>query len=296
MVIWCGVEVQLHVRDGDPDVVRVEHVLEVADPHVVGLERQVPPPEVMPRDLQVARAGRQGFPRVEAVVGSRPLALETRDARALAMRRRDVDLPGQPAAAREVDVHPEQRLAGRGEDLGEPGGVDRVAARDHVGAAGALDEHERLEHVRVYARAGDRGVDRRPERRHAGRRGEGAARALDEQDVIVALDRPGHEVRLAARDVRKRVARLRRLADSRQWQRRGAAVAAAGSDQDRRDDQRDEYPARYGETSEPRRPAPGSHGLMSRGRRAPSSCTPPRARDRQGSGRPSSPRRRSGRC
>ena len=41
-----------------------------------------------------------------------------------------VDLRGQLAAAGQVDVHAEQRLAGRGEDLGEAGGVGGIGAGD----------------------------------------------------------------------------------------------------------------------------------------------------------------------
>jgi hypothetical protein len=89
-------------------VVQVEHTLQVADAHVVGLEREVGAPEIALGDLEIANARCQGLPRVEAVVGARPLAVETRDAPALAARPGDVDLRGQPAAAREVDVHPEQ--------------------------------------------------------------------------------------------------------------------------------------------------------------------------------------------
>ena len=82
------------------------------------------------------------------------------------------------AAAGDVDLHPEQVLARLGEDLGQP---DRAlgVARDRVGAAGALEEHERLEAVGVDAGLLRRRLDLRAPLRDAlggGQRAAGRAR------------------------------------------------------------------------------------------------------------------------
>ncbi len=47
MAVRRGVEVQLRIRDGTAAVVVVEDLLEVADPHVVGDDREVGAPEML---------------------------------------------------------------------------------------------------------------------------------------------------------------------------------------------------------------------------------------------------------
>ena len=229
VVVGRGVEVQLHVGHRVAAVVLVEHVLQVADPHVVGLDREVGAPEALLGEPQIANRRGERQTLVEAIVDLRALALQPGHLAELAVPGGAGDLRRQLPAAGEVDVHPQQRLAGLREDLSDPSGVGGVVAGDHVVAAGALDEHERLDHVRVHAGAGRGGVDQRPQRRHPGRGREHAARALGEQHVRAAGHGASLEVGSGAR-TRTRTGRppwadgRRREAagadDSRRWLRR----------------------------------------------------------------------------
>ena len=88
-------------------VVQVEHALQVADPHVVGLEGEVDPPEMLLGDLEIAHGGGERPARIEAIVDPGAGGFETLDAPSLTARRGIVDLRGQAAAAGQVDVHPE---------------------------------------------------------------------------------------------------------------------------------------------------------------------------------------------
>ena len=96
--------------------------------------------------------GRSARPRAGAApaVARRLLRPALRDGTSQALR----DLP----AGREVHVHVEEAGARLGEDLGEPGGARQVVAGACVGPAGALEEHDRLEHVRVGSVARGGGV------------------------------------------------------------------------------------------------------------------------------------------
>ena len=60
------------------------------------------------------------------------------------------DLPGQGQAALEVDPHAEEVGRRRRDDLGQAGGRAWRAVGHHGRAPGALQEHHRLEHVRVH--------------------------------------------------------------------------------------------------------------------------------------------------
>ena len=218
-MVGRGVEVELRIGHRVAAVVEVEDALKVADPHVVGLEREIGAPQVSLGDPQVADGGGQCLRRVEAVVDLGPGSLEARLDTGLAPRRRQEDPAGELAAAGQVDVHAEERGPGLGQDLGQSRGVGRIVPHDHVGAARALDEHERLDQARVEPGAGDGAIDHRAPPRDAGRRGQHPAGALGVQDVLRAGDRPGHELRLAAGHVRERITRLGRLPDARERQR-----------------------------------------------------------------------------
>ena len=126
MVVGRGVEVQLGVghRLGRRRI--VEHVLQVADPHVVGLDREVRAPEALLGEPQVAHRRRERQALVEAIVDLGALALQPGHLARLAVAGGAVDLGRQLPAARQVDVHPQQRLAGLSQDLSEPGGVGGV--------------------------------------------------------------------------------------------------------------------------------------------------------------------------
>ena len=66
--------VEVDLRVGRPlGAVRAQHVLEVADAHVVGDERQVVAAQLLARDRQVAGAAGQRLDRVEALVDRAPL-------------------------------------------------------------------------------------------------------------------------------------------------------------------------------------------------------------------------------
>jgi hypothetical protein len=104
--VRSGVEVQLHVRDRPPAVVVGDHVREVADPHVVGDDREIDAPEPPARDLEIADRGGERAAWVEAVVDQCPLALEAADQAGSAGRVRGIDLSGQSPAPAQIDVHP----------------------------------------------------------------------------------------------------------------------------------------------------------------------------------------------
>ena len=296
MVVGRGVEVQLRVRDRLAAVVVVQHVLQVADPHVVGLDREIRPPEVLLGDLEVANGRGERLARVEAVVDLGALALQAGDQRELPLSGRLVDLPGQLPAAREVDVHPEQRLAGLGQDLGQPRGIRRDRAR-RSRSAGRRSR-------RTRAPRGCSGRCSSP--RRPGRSGPATpppappwpaappglltyrtcalpaiARATksDSRSGTYANGSPG----LAGCPIPGSGSGGGPLLPPE------VAIAIAPAIR------ASEYDARNCEASAARGPAPGPHGVMSRGRRGPSCCTPPGAPGPRGSGTPSSHRRRSGR-
>ncbi len=88
-----------------------------------------------------------------------------------------LDLPGQPRAALDVDLHAEQVARGLREDLRQPGGALDVAGH-RILASGALEEHEPLEQVGLDACLTCSRLDLRPPARDArGRRGRPARRA-----------------------------------------------------------------------------------------------------------------------
>ena len=73
------------------------------------------------------------------------------------------DLHRQPAALLEIDVHAEEVLPGLGQDLRQARGGDRIVPRDDVGPSAALEEHDRLDEVRLEAAVVDRVLDERAE-------------------------------------------------------------------------------------------------------------------------------------
>ena len=83
-------------------------------------------------------------------------------------------------------MHAQQRAAGGGQDLGQPGGGRGIAAGDHVGTPGALDEHQRLDERGIDARPARGGVDRPPVGGDPGCGGQRAAGALGEQHLSAA--------------------------------------------------------------------------------------------------------------
>ena len=194
-MVRCGVEVELRVGHGVAAVVIVEHLLEVADAHVVGDDGEVGAAEVLLGELQVAHRGRQSLAGIEAVVDLGALALEADRDVGAARGVCGPDLAGELAAASQVDVHPEERLAGLGEDLGQSRCIGRVRPSDHVGAAGAFHEHDALEDVRVDAGAGHGLVDQRAKRGDPSRGRYRPAGALGEEHVCAT----GHGARLEVR-------------------------------------------------------------------------------------------------
>jgi hypothetical protein len=205
VIVRGRVEVQLRVRDRLAAVVVGEHVLKVADPHVVGDDRQVGADESLLGEPQVADGRGERLGGIEAVVDLGSRALELRHTGAPAEGVCPVDLGGELPARGQVDVHAEQRLPGLGKDLGETGCVGRIAPGDRVRLPGTLEEDDPLQRVRVDVRPGRGGVDQAAEARHAGCGGDRAPRALDEQSLRTARGRPGGEVRLAAGNVGERV-------------------------------------------------------------------------------------------
>ncbi len=159
-------------RGIDAEVV-ADRGLEIADSHVVADRPEVGLVEAAARALQVGPHAVERVSRAEPRVDRAALPQELRllpgelaqlqerlrpDLRLLrggvllsALGRLGVrgQLPRQLAAARQVDVHPEQAETGRGHDLREPRGVVGAPARDHVGATGALEQNHPLHRVGV---------------------------------------------------------------------------------------------------------------------------------------------------
>ena len=131
--------------------------------------------------------------------------------------------PVSAAASCQIDVHPQQRLTGLGEDLGQPGGVGGVACR-RSRRAGRRSPRTRSPRARlgsIPVPAVARSISGR-KRGHPRRGRHRPAGALGEQHVRA----PGHgaracEVGLARGDVRERIARPRRDGRSRAAAARG---------------------------------------------------------------------------
>ncbi len=73
MAIGRGVEVQLHVGDRTAAVVVGQRLLQIADPHVVGLKREVLAAELTLGVAQVADRRREGTAGIKARVDRRAL-------------------------------------------------------------------------------------------------------------------------------------------------------------------------------------------------------------------------------
>lgn len=220
-----------------PSVVVTEDLAQIADPHVVGLKREVPAVKLALRDTQIAHRGGQRPRRVKAIVGGGAPGEQGSQRPAPGTGADGRDRRGETAAAGEVDVHPEQRLTGRGKDLGQARGGDRIVAGDHLRAASALHEHERLQEVRRDARSRRCAIDQRAQCRHPGGCGRGPARALGEQRLRVAGGGAGDEVGLLGRDKAKQVT----ASGSRRGEGpRGRRQRATGQGRDDDHDQDDE--------------------------------------------------------
>ena len=190
-----------------------DHVLQVADAHVVRDHRELLGSEPLFGDLQIARRARQGGLRVEALVDLGPFAAELLGELGLAPVGGLGDLPRQRQAAREVDLHPEQVGRGRRDDLREAGGRAGRAVGHHGRAARALQEDHRLEHVRVDAVLVGRRLDLVAPVGGALGGEDDAARALGVDHVRGAERRPLREVlalRGATRPTDRRNPRRRR--------------------------------------------------------------------------------------
>ena len=96
---------------------RAQHALEVADAHVVALEREVVAAEPPLRDRQVAPRGGERLRGVEALVGAAPVGLERPHLGRVAAPALALDAAGEVARARDVHLHAEQLPGGPGHDL-----------------------------------------------------------------------------------------------------------------------------------------------------------------------------------
>ena len=217
-----------------------EHALQVADAHVVGDEREVVAAQLLLRDREVARGAGQRLGRVVALVDRAALALQLLHARRAALLDRAADLAREAPALRDVDLHAEQVLAGLGEDLRQPDGALGVAGH-RVLAAGALEEHERLEHVGGDAGLARRVLDLRAPARDALRRRGRAARRAGVEDVARAGGGAPDELVLVVGVVGERVGDRRAAAllagrrrDDRDARRRARRRAAPSRSGDRR--------------------------------------------------------------
>ena len=224
VLVGGGVEEELRVaRVVVP--VGAEHLLEVADAHVVRDHREVLAAELVLGELQVATRGRERLPRVEALVHPAPLCP---DAIGLARPARGREPPGEPLACAHVDLHVEQVRARLGEDLREPDGSLEVVARAGVRAAGALQQHHALDQIGIDAGVVCGLLDVVAEGGHAARRGEHAARALRVHHVAVPGRGAPLELVLASA-ARTRTGRPRsRAGCSSAGRRRGAAGSRRG--------------------------------------------------------------------
>jgi hypothetical protein len=189
-----------------------QHVRQVPDPHVVRDDGEVVAAEPLACRRQVAHGAGERLLGLEAGVHRAALGAQRLRARVVAAALRTGDPNRQRAASLEVDVHPEEVLRGLGEDLRETGGGDRVVARDHVRAAAALEEHDRLDEVGVEPGVLDGFLDERPERIGALRGREDAARALGVQRVGEPEGCALLELRVLGGVVRKHVLGRHRVA------------------------------------------------------------------------------------
>ena len=219
----AGVEVDAGVRrlglaEG------AQHVLQVADAHVVRDEGEVGPAELAPRDPQVARGRLERPGRVEPLVDGAAQRAQALDAQAAPLASRD--LACEPCARADVDPHPEEVLPRLGQDLGQAGRALRVP-RHRVGPPRALEEHEPLEQVGVHAGLAGGLLDGLPvarDPRRGRRRALGRARV---EDVARAGGGAAHELVLLRGVVGERVGERRalRVTGDERLARRGAVPA-----------------------------------------------------------------------
>ena len=162
VVVGRGVEVQLGVGHRLSAVVVAQHLLEVADAHVVGHDGEVLAPELLLGDLQIADGRRQRLAWVEAVVGSGQPG-EQSGAPARARRRCRSRSSSRRLRARSMCIPSSERPVSARICV-SPAAEDGSAPATTSGRPGALDEHQRLDQRRIDAGAPRRGVDQRPGR------------------------------------------------------------------------------------------------------------------------------------
>ncbi len=203
-----GVEEELDIGDGGAGAIGAQHVLEVADAHVVALGREIlAPGERPPRGREVAPRRGQGGRGVKALIDAATLCRQLRRPPTLPSRRCLSDLRCQASARGLVDAQAKEVARRLAEDLREPGGCPRSRRRERVGPAGAFEEDDRLESVGVAAAGPRCGLDEWAQRRYSLGRGDHAAGALGVEHVRVASGRPLLVVGGASRRVGERVGR-----------------------------------------------------------------------------------------
>ena len=158
-----GVESKYSARTGiAARAVQVERALQVAHAHVVADDRQVLAPEAGRGRAQVAAGAGQRLGRVEALVHSPAASLQAPHPPASPRRAARRMARVSRVLCAHIDLHVQQPRARAGDDLGQPRGGLEVPARHRVGAPGALQEDQSLQHVGVQVAAPGLSLDQGP--------------------------------------------------------------------------------------------------------------------------------------
>ena len=140
-----------------------EDVRQVADPHVVGDDGEVVPPESLPCGGEVADGARKSLLGIEPCVDRPPAFTQTLGLGHISASDGTGDPHRQPPALVQIDVHSEEALPGLRQDLRQARRCDRIVPGDDVRTSTALEEHDRLDEIRLEAAVVHRVLDQRSE-------------------------------------------------------------------------------------------------------------------------------------
>jgi hypothetical protein len=150
---------------------------------VVRGHRKVLAPELLPREGEVAHGCLERGDRVEALVDLAPPCPQAIRGPRVPAALRAPDAPAETPGPGRIHPHRQQVPARLGQYLGQPDGTFELRVGHGILPPRALEEHDRLEHVRLDPATRRRRLHLRPIARRSPRGGYGAAGTLGVQHV-----------------------------------------------------------------------------------------------------------------
>ncbi len=161
---------ELRHREIGTGRVRAQDARQVADSHVVRDDGEVVLAQPLASGGEVANGSRERLLGIEPRVDRPPLLPETLRLGCVTAFDRPGDLRRQPAALLQIHVHAEEVLPGLGQDLGQARGGRGIVSGNDIRSTAALEEHDRLDEIRVESAVLDGVLDQGPDTTRCARR------------------------------------------------------------------------------------------------------------------------------